>query len=41
MYSSLGNQTTTQIPVGDISEGTAKNVYVRPGDIISVPERIF
>ena len=36
-----GNKTTTKIPVGDISEGKAKNVYVRPGDIISVPERIF
>jgi polysaccharide export outer membrane protein len=36
-----GIKTTTKIPVGDISEGKAKNVYVRPGDIISVPERIF
>jgi polysaccharide export outer membrane protein len=36
-----GNKTTTKVPVGDISEGKAKNVYVRPGDIISVPERIF
>jgi polysaccharide export outer membrane protein len=36
-----GNKTTTKIPVGDISEGKAKNIYVRPGDIISVPERIF
>jgi polysaccharide export outer membrane protein len=36
-----GNKTTTKIPVGDISEGKAKNVYVRPGDIVSVPERIF
>jgi len=37
----LGVKTTIKIPVGDISEGKAKNVYVRPGDIISVPERIF
>jgi polysaccharide export outer membrane protein len=37
----LGNKNTTKIPVGDISEGKAKNVYVRPGDIVSVPERIF
>lgn len=36
-----GQKQTTKIPVGDISEGKAKNVYVRPGDIISVPERIF
>src|SRR4029079_17939358 len=36
-----GLKTTTKIPVADISEGKAKNVYVRPGDIISVPERIF
>jgi polysaccharide export outer membrane protein len=36
-----GTKTTTKIPVGDISEGKAKNIYVRPGDIISVPERIF
>jgi len=36
-----GNKNTTKIPVGDISVGKAKNVYVRPGDIISVPERIF
>ncbi|HVQ24116.1 MAG TPA: SLBB domain-containing protein, partial [Planctomycetota bacterium] len=36
-----GEKTTTKIPVADISEGKAKNVYVRPGDIISVPERIF
>lgn len=36
-----GVKTTIKIPVGDISEGKAKNVYVRPGDIISVPERLF
>ena len=36
-----GAKTTTKIPVGDISVGKAKNVYVRPGDIISVPEMIF
>ena len=34
-------KTTTKIPVADIGEGKAKNVYVRPGDIISVPERLF
>ncbi len=36
-----GTKSTTKIPVADISEGKAKNIYVRPGDIISVPERIF
>lgn len=36
-----GKKETTKIPVADISEGKARNVYVRPGDIISVPERIF
>jgi len=36
-----GKKTTTRIPVAAISEGRDKNVYVRPGDIISVPERIF
>jgi polysaccharide export outer membrane protein len=36
-----GNKATTRIPVSDISEGKARNVYVKPGDIISVPERIF
>jgi polysaccharide export outer membrane protein len=33
-----GSKVTTKIPVGDISKGRAKNVYVRPGDIIFVPE---
>jgi protein involved in polysaccharide export with SLBB domain len=36
-----GTKSTTKIPVGDISEGKAKNVYVRAGDIIFVPERVF
>jgi polysaccharide export outer membrane protein len=36
-----GNKVSTKIPVGDISVGKAKNVYVRPGDIVSVPEKIF
>lgn len=36
-----GSKVTTKIPVADISEGKAKNVYVRPGDIVSVPERLF
>lgn len=36
-----GKKETVSVPVASISEGRAKNVYVRPGDIISVPERIF
>ena len=30
-----------RVPVEAIGEGKAKNVYLRPGDIISVPERLF
>ncbi len=36
-----GQKVTIKVPVADISEGKAKNIFVRPGDIISVPERIF
>jgi protein involved in polysaccharide export with SLBB domain len=36
-----GKKTTLKVPVADIGEGKAPNVYLRPGDIISVPERIF
>jgi protein involved in polysaccharide export with SLBB domain len=36
-----GRKTTLKIPVADIGEGKARNVYLQPGDIISVPERIF
>jgi polysaccharide export outer membrane protein len=36
-----GKKVTTTIPVGDIGVGKAKNVYVRPGDIVSVPEKLF
>jgi polysaccharide export outer membrane protein len=36
-----GKKTTTKIPVEDIGNGRAKNFYLLPGDIISVPERIF
>lgn len=36
-----GTKTILKIPVEDISNGRAKNVYLRPGDIISVPERLF
>jgi polysaccharide export outer membrane protein len=36
-----GKKTTVKVPVADIGEGRAKNVYLRPGDIISVPERLF
>jgi polysaccharide export outer membrane protein len=36
-----GKKTVVRVPVADIGEGRAPNVYLRPGDIISVPERIF
>lgn len=36
-----GKKTIVRVPVADIGEGKAPNVYLRPGDIISVPERIF
>jgi polysaccharide export outer membrane protein len=36
-----GQKVSLVVPVADIGEGKAKNVAVRPGDIISVPERIF
>ena len=36
-----GVKTTTKVPVEDIGWGKARNVYLRPGDIISVPERLF
>jgi protein involved in polysaccharide export with SLBB domain len=36
-----GKKTIVKVPVSDIGEGKAPNVYLRPGDIISVPERIF
>jgi protein involved in polysaccharide export with SLBB domain len=36
-----GKKVSVRVPVADISEGKAGNYFVRPGDIISVPERIF
>jgi protein involved in polysaccharide export with SLBB domain len=36
-----GKKTIVKIPVEEIGEGKAKNVYLKPGDIINVPERIF
>jgi polysaccharide export outer membrane protein len=36
-----GQKVAIEVPVADIGEGKARNVLVRPGDIISVPERIF
>jgi protein involved in polysaccharide export with SLBB domain len=39
--SEAGKKTVVRVPVADIGEGKAPNVYLRPGDIISVPERIF
>jgi protein involved in polysaccharide export with SLBB domain len=39
--SEQGKKTITKVPVADIGEGKAPNLFLRPGDIISVPERIF
>jgi protein involved in polysaccharide export with SLBB domain len=39
--SANGKKEIVRVPVADIGEGRAPNVYLRPGDIISVPERIF
>lgn len=39
--SEQGKKTIVRVPVADIGEGKAPNVFLRPGDIISVPERIF
>jgi polysaccharide export outer membrane protein len=36
-----GAKKTIRVPVEDIGRGRAENVYLRPGDIISVPERLF
>jgi polysaccharide export outer membrane protein len=36
-----GKQIIYKVPAGDIGNGVAKNFAVRPGDIISVPERFF
>jgi polysaccharide export outer membrane protein len=36
-----GKKTIVKIPVDDIGSGKARNVILRPGDIISVPERLF
>lgn len=36
-----GQKVTMRIPIEDITQGRAKNVYLRPGDILSIPERLF
>jgi polysaccharide export outer membrane protein len=36
-----GKKTIYHVLAGDISDGVAANFLVRPGDIISVPERFF
>lgn len=36
-----GQPRTLEVAAGDISEGKASNFVLRPGDIISVPQRIF
>jgi polysaccharide export outer membrane protein len=39
--SEQGKKMIVRVPVQEIGEGKARNVYLRPGDIISVPERLF
>jgi protein involved in polysaccharide export with SLBB domain len=36
-----GKKVSMVVPVADISEGKAGNYFLRPGDIVLVPERIF
>ena len=36
-----GKKLILKVPAGDIGEGRARNFFLQPGDIISVPERIF
>jgi polysaccharide export outer membrane protein len=36
-----GRKVSIEVPVAEIGEGKAKNVLLRAGDIISVPERLF
>jgi protein involved in polysaccharide export with SLBB domain len=36
-----GKKIIVKLPAGDIGEGRARNFFLLPGDIISVPERIF
>lgn len=38
---SSGREERFRVPVGDIGEGTARNIELQPGDIIFVPEAIF
>ena len=38
---SSGQEERFRVPVGDIGEGTARNIELQPGDIIFVPEAIF
>jgi len=36
-----GTETRSEVPVEDISRGREKNFYLRPGDIVFVPESIL
>ncbi len=38
---SSGNEERFKVAVGDIGEGTARNIELQPGDIIFVPEALF
>ena len=36
-----GQKMSLEVPAADIGDGKSRNILVRPGDIISVPERLF
>ncbi|MEO1334316.1 MAG: polysaccharide biosynthesis/export family protein, partial [Myxococcota bacterium] len=38
---SSGKEERFRVPVGDIGEGTSRNIELQPGDIVFVPEAIF
>lgn len=36
-----GDTTRYTIPAGDIGNGRAENFYIRPGDVVSIPRRVW
>lgn len=36
-----GKTTRYTVPAGDIGNGKAKNFYIRPGDVVSIPRRVW
>ncbi len=36
-----GKKLSIEVPAGSMGEGRARNIPVRPGDIVAVPERLF